>query len=120
MVVGVHSAGEKGSAVEFSGVSALPDGGGAGEAVQLLGGAARAVGGVGVLAVARHVVEHQVVLAGHQPLNAARTIDILVAGVGDSPLAVQALAVPCRLWLLELGSATTEAVNLEGKSALLA
>ena len=51
VIVCVHSTGEESAAVVFGRVAALPHGGGTGEAVQLLGGAAQPVSRVRVLAV---------------------------------------------------------------------
>ena len=60
------------------------------------------------------------VLAGDQTLHPTRAVNVLVAGVLHSPLPVQSLAVPHWLRFLELGSAATDAVDLEGQATLLA
>jgi len=119
MVVGVDTASEESTAIRFCGVSTLGNSGRAAEAIQLLGGASRTVGSVGVLTVSGLVVVDEVVLASGELLHATSALDVLVTGVRDWVLAVQTLTSTTTLWFLKLGSSTLDTIDLEGQSTLL-
>merc|ERR1712126_264427 len=119
-VVGEDAASEEGTAVRFSRKSSLSHRDRALESIEFLSSAPWPVSRVGVLTVSGSVLEHQMVLAGDQPLYAAGAVNVLVTSLRHWPFTVKSQTTTSWLGFLKLGSSGAKTINLEWEAALLA